>query len=127
MDKYLGIDWGEKRIGLAVAEPETNLALPLVTVASLSEVLEIIRAEEITALVLGVPVKMSDPHYELNPAFLKFADSLTTQTQLPVHQIDERLTSLAADALGGSAKTKAGRDEVAATLILQTYLDKQQA
>lgn len=125
MEKYLGIDWGEKRIGLAISEPGTSLALPFKTVSNLNEVLAVVAEEEVTAIVLGVPFKMSHPDHDLNPHFNRFADTLAEQIKIPIYQVDERLSSLAADALGGTSKTKAGRDELAATLILQTYLDKE--
>lgn len=57
--RYLGVDWGEKRIGLALAEEETSLALPFKTAANLQELLTIINSEEITDIVIGSPRKMS--------------------------------------------------------------------
>jgi putative Holliday junction resolvase len=125
MEKYLGIDWGEKRIGLATADEETNLALPLGTVSDLAGVLQTIKEEEITQIVLGRPYKMASLEYDINPAFLKFVTLLETQTLIPINQIDERLSSLAADAMGGPKKMRAGRDEIAAALILQNYLDQK--
>jgi putative Holliday junction resolvase len=124
MLKYLGIDWGKKRIGLATGDSETYLALPFKTVASLDALLQVINEEEIDELVLGVPLKMSRPEDSLNPEFYKFASQLASKSRLLIHQVDERLSSLGADALIGNKKTKAGRDEIAAALILQTYLDQ---
>ncbi|MGI5827027.1 MAG: Holliday junction resolvase RuvX [Patescibacteria group bacterium] len=125
MVKYLGIDWGEKRIGLATGDSETNLALPFKTVPDLSALLEVITEEEIEELVLGIPKKMSYPDDPLSPDFLQFSSDLAAQVNLPIHKVDERLSSLGADALIGSKKEKAGRDEIAAALILQVYLDRQ--
>lgn len=124
MEKYLGIDWGEKRIGLATAEEELNMALPLGTVADIAGILQTIIEEEITTIVLGRPYKMASLEYDINSDFLKFVELLESQTKLPIIQIDERLSSLAADAMGGPKKMRAGRDEIAAALILQNYLDK---
>jgi putative Holliday junction resolvase len=124
MEKYLGIDWGEKRIGLATAEEELNMALPLGTVADVAGILQTIEEEEITKIVLGRPYQMASLEHTINPDFLKFVELLESQTNLPVIQIDERLSSLAADAMGGPKKMRAGRDEIAAALILQSYLDK---
>jgi len=120
--KYLGVDWGEKRIGLATADSETNLALPLKTVSNLAEVLEVIVAEEIDEIIIGLPKKMSGEGVD-SPAWLNFVDQLRTRCSKPVQFLDERLSSLAADALEGQEAEKAGRDEVAATIILQDYLD----
>ncbi len=125
MEKYLGIDWGEKRIGLATAEEELNMALPLGTAADVAGVLQTIEEEEITKIVLGRPYQMASLEHKINPDFLKFVKLLESQTDLPIIQVDERLSSLAADAMGGPKKMRAGRDEIAAALILQGYLDSQ--
>lgn len=125
MEKYLGIDWGEKRIGLATAEEELNMALPLGTVSDITGILQTINEEEITMIVLGRPYKMAGLEHNLNPDFLKFVELLESQTKLPFIQVDERLSSLAADAMGGPKKMRAGRDEIAAAIILQSYLDQQ--
>ena len=124
MLKYLGIDWGEKRIGLATGDSETCLALPFKPVANLDALLQVITEEDVDELVLGVPLKMSRPEDSLNPDFYEFALQLASKSSLLIHQMDERLSSLGADALIGNKKTKAGRDEIAAALILQTYLDR---
>jgi len=124
MKKYLGIDWGDKRIGLAMADEETALALPFKTVPDLASVLKVIKEEEINFIVLGRPYQMASLEHNLDPNFLKFADLLIDQSGVSVAQVDERLSSLAADAMGGPKKMRAGRDEVAATLILQNYLEQ---
>jgi putative Holliday junction resolvase len=119
--KYLGIDWGEKRIGLATADEETCIALPFKTVATLSELMAVINEEEIDEIVLGSPKKMSGEAAN-NPLWLSFVEQLKASGK-PINFLDERLSSLAADALGGEPKEKAERDEIAATIILQDYLD----
>jgi len=121
---YLGIDWGEKRIGLATADSDVKLALPLATVANLEEVLQIVLSDEIDIIVLGSPQKMSGQEAN-NPLWLDFYNHLKKRFSKPIELIDERLSSLQADALGGRGKAKAGRDEVAAAIILQSYLDKR--
>lgn len=120
---YLGIDWGEKRIGLATADSEVRLALPLSTVATLAEVLGVLKEEEIKTVIIGAPQKMSGEEAN-NPAWLSFVSQLKERSGLPVETVDERLSSLAADALGGEDKETAGRDEIAAAIILQSYLDR---
>ena len=121
---YLGIDWGEKRIGLATADSEVKLALPLKTAANLAEVLSVLKEEQTNTIVIGAPQKMSGNAAD-NPAWVDFVAQLKQKSGLPVETIDERLTSLAADALGSADKETAGRDEIAASIILQNYLDKQ--
>ena len=120
--KYLGIDWGEKRIGLALADEETCLALPFKTVATLNELLTVIKEEEIDEIVIGSPRKMSGEAAD-NPQWRSFVEELKIKSGKPVNFLDERLSSLAADALGGEKKEVASRDEIAATIILQDYLD----
>ena len=121
--KYLGIDWGTKRIGLALADEETSLALPYKTVANLNEVLFEIINEDINIVVIGSPKKMSGEEAN-NKDWEYFVRQLREKSGVEVELLDERLSSLAADALNGENKDKAGRDEIAATLILQDYLDK---
>lgn len=119
---YLGIDWGEKRIGLALADGETMIAMPFKTVENIQELLEIIKAEEISCLVIGSPLTMRDAKLG-NTTYASFLAKLKAQTVVPVIAIDERLSSKAADVLGFGQKDRASRDEGAATLILQNYLD----
>jgi len=121
--KYLGVDWGEKRIGLATGDSEVKLALPLKTVATLAEVLGVLQEEETDIVVLGRPQKMSGAAAD-NPAWLNFYGELKERGGRRVELVDERLTSLAADALEGTDAEKAERDEVAAALILQSHLDQ---
>jgi putative Holliday junction resolvase len=124
MEKYLGVDWGSKRIGLATADEETGLSLPLGTVSDLAGLLQTIDDEEITKIIIGRPYQMASLEHTINPVYLKFLDQLKNQTSIPVIEIDERLSSLAADALGGPKKMRASRDEIAAALILQNYIDR---
>lgn len=125
MERYLGIDWGEKRIGLACADEEIKLALPLGTVSNLAGVLQAASEEEITQIVIGLPYQMAGTDHKINDNFLKFVSALKLKTKIPVVEMDERLSSKAADALGGPKKIRAGRDEIAAALILQSYLDSK--
>lgn len=121
---YLGIDWGEKRIGLALADGETKLALPFCTVSDLNALIKLVVKENVDVLVIGNPQKMSGAKAD-NPGFLSFLDRLKTLVDKEIVVIDERLSSKAADALAGGRKDKASRDEIAAALILQSYLDQQ--
>jgi putative Holliday junction resolvase len=121
--KYLGVDWGEERIGLASGDSEVSLALPLKTVSTLAEVLAIIHEEETDVVVLGDPRKMSGAAAD-SARWLSFYAQLKERGGRRVELVDERLSSLAADALEGEEEEKADRDQIAASLILQDYLDK---
>jgi putative holliday junction resolvase len=123
---YLGIDWGEKRIGLALADGETRLATPFATVESFSALAKTIAEENPDVLVVGKPIKMRGEADGVDPRFQEFADKLKKEfAGLKIEFFDERLTSKAADALPGG-KLKAGRDEVAAMILLQNYLDSKE-
>jgi putative Holliday junction resolvase len=131
--KYLGVDWGEKRIGLALGDNETGIVTPLKVVSGINEIVKIINDEGVDVLVIGKPISMN---YELpaspklqrgerimNKEFNNFVDKLNKRVSIPIEFVDERLSSKAADALAGDKKVKAPRDAVAAMIILQGYLD----
>lgn len=123
MNKYLGIDWGEKRIGLAMAEEEVKIANPLKTVNGIKEVIDTVQEEEVDVVVIGVPFKIHGQNKEVNPQFQKFLREVQENIKAEVVTVDERLSSRSADSLdkGGHGKTE--RDAVAAMVILQQYLD----
>jgi putative Holliday junction resolvase len=121
---YLGVDWGSKRIGLALGDSETKMATPFKTVGGVHDLAETALEESVDVLVIGQPVKMRGIKEGLSQEFLEFIEEI--KNRLPNKEIvliDERLSSKAADALpGGDLKAK--RDEIAAMLLLQEYLDK---
>lgn len=124
--KYLGIDYGTKRIGLAIGDSETKIAVVFGTVADIAGIVAVVKKEEIDAVVLGAPYSLVSDKHALPENFQKFLTAL--KAAVPGKKIileDERLSSKYADSLAGSSKTKAGRDEIAAVSILQNYLDKQ--
>ena len=123
MSKYLGVDWGEKRIGLALGDDETKMASPFKVVNNINDIILIVKQESIDAIVLGAPYQISNPKLPISQDFENFKKLLEEKTMLSVYLIDERLTSKAADALIGDKKTKAARDAVAAMLILQSFFD----
>lgn len=122
---YLGIDWGEVRFGLAMGDSDSHMAVPIETVGSLADILKIIKNEGIDEVVIGEPVKMSGDKVSINKKYLDFIDKLKAEIKIPISKYDERLSSKAADALGGDKKNKAGRDSVAAMIILQSYFDRK--
>jgi len=125
MIKYLGIDWGEKRIGLALADSETKIATPFKVVISEGEILKVVNEEKINEVVIGEPKGIKNQELGIrNEKYANFIEELEKKINLPIKLVDERLSSKAANALSGNKKVKAKRDAVAAMLILQTYLDK---
>jgi putative Holliday junction resolvase len=120
---YLGIDWGGKRVGLALGDSETKMAMPFKTVANAREVAEVVREETVDVLILGKPIKMRGEAEGLDQGFVNFLEELKRLLpEMTIELVDERLSSKAADALPGG-DMKASRDEIAAMLILQEYLD----
>jgi len=110
---------------LALGDSETKVATPFRTAGDMAELVKVVKGEEIDVVVVGRPGRITN--YELritNEKYNKFIDDLKKKITVPIKLVDERLSSKAADALPGDKKTKAGRDEIAAMLILQSYLDK---
>ena len=123
--KYLGIDWGEARIGLAIGDDELKIASPFEVVGDINQVLKIVKEEGIDVVVLGEPLKMSGKNEFLESYISfcnKFKKALLNKVEVVMH--DERLTSKGADALPGTKKTKAPQDAIAAMLTLQNFFDK---
>lgn len=121
--RYLGIDWGEVRVGTALGDSVLKIATPYEVVSGVNDILEIIEKEGIDEIVLGQPLKMKNLDKKFHTDYLKFSEELENATNKKIHLNDERLSSKAADALLGNKKTKASRDAVAAMIILQGYLD----
>jgi putative Holliday junction resolvase len=126
MIKYLGVDWGEKRIGLALANSENRISTPFKTVFSPSALLELVEEEGINFLVIGNPRKMSGQESD-NKNFLRFINFIEKELSgkgIQIALIDERLSSLQADSIMNK-KMNSNRDSLAAMIILQSYLDKR--
>lgn len=124
--KYLGVDWGEKRIGLALGDSATKMAVPFKVVRSLKEAADCIKNEGIDEVVIGMPFKMGGLDKKISGEFELFFNKFKKESSVPVVSMDERLSSKAADALAGDRKTKAPRDALAAMIILQSYLDQKE-
>ncbi len=129
---YLGIDWGAKKIGLAVGDDHTNVAVPWLIVKDLAEVLQLLKKEMIDVVVVGEPKHLlgkSD-----SKEFNKFLEELKKKIKLPVELIDERLSTSLANRLGynkqltvrQNKKVKPGDDAIAAMIILQSYFDSHE-
>lgn len=128
----LGFDYGTRRIGVAVGQTLTGAARPLTIVRARDgkpdwEAISRLIAEwQPTALVVGLPVHMDGTEHERTARARRFGNQLAGRYNLPVHRVDERLTSYAAE-LELRAQGKGGEalDAVAAQLILQSWLDAQ--
>ncbi|MBG8555159.1 Holliday junction resolvase RuvX [Hymenobacter guriensis] len=136
MGRILAIDYGHKRVGLAVTDPLQIIATPLETVHS-QELLAYVKAyhqrEPLAALVVGMPRTLSNEATDATSAAVGLVRTLRRELpEVPVHEIDERFTTRMAHAAllaGGLSKKdrrdKATVDRVSATLILQSFLNSR--
>ena len=126
--KYLGLDYGEKRIGVAVSDDDGNLAFPKsVEVGSWKLVVEnlkkIIKEEKIGAIVLGLPLGFSMQETESTKKAQEFGKFLKKELSVEVFFQNEVLTSKEVEKSGLSKKTMT--DASSAALILQSFLDSK--
>jgi putative Holliday junction resolvase len=133
--RWLGIDFGERRIGVAISDPEGRLAVPLTTLertsdrAAVGELAALARREEVGALAVGEPRNLDGSRGEAAERARGFAAKLARATGLPLELVDEALTSVEAAerlaAAGIAARRRAGKlDAVAAQIVLQEALDR---
>jgi putative Holliday junction resolvase len=134
--RILGIDYGRKRIGLAVSDPLYITAQALPTLHrgdaenDMAALEVLIREREVDEVVVGLPKNMDGSLGASAREALAFADELRARFQLAVHMVDERLsTSRAHKAMKSAGLSRKKRtesaDKVAAQLILQSYLDQR--
>jgi len=132
--RILGIDLGAKRIGLALSDPAGTIASPIGKIEFrgeehlLAEIEKLVKEKEIAEIVVGFPIRTSGQKGEQAFGAERFAEKLRARLSLPVHLLDERMSTQAAEkALLESdmsrQKRKNVRDQVAASLILQSFLE----
>lgn len=132
--RILGIDYGEKRIGMAVSDPLGITAQGLPTIErtniqdDLQKILNVVREKEVGEIVVGLPKNMNNSLGEKAQAVLNFVALLKKDINIPINVIDERLSTVRANRamLEGDLsrkKRKSRVDMIAAQLILQGYLD----
>jgi putative holliday junction resolvase len=136
MNRILGLDFGRARIGVAISDELQMLAHPLETIPAneepASRVAEIVREKQVDHVVAGVPRQMNGQIGTAASEVLEFVEKLRAILPCPVVTWDERLTTVAAhralrDAGKKTRDTRAYVDQVAAQMILQTYLDRRAA
>jgi len=133
----LGIDLGSRRIGLAISDAEDRIALPAGSLESrgpkrdLKAVSALARERGVERVVVGLPIHMDGSQGPQAEAARRFASSLAGELGIPVETLDERWTTREAeralDATGrrGRKRRKEVVDAVAATLLLRTFLARQ--
>ena len=134
--RVLAVDPGSKRVGLAVSDPTGTIAQALATVAAepretlVSRLAGIAREQAAGAIVVGLPRRMDGSEGPEAKAARVLASELRSASRLPVELVDERLTTAAAEKslIDGRVRRKARHasiDRVAATLLLQSHLDRK--
>ena len=119
----LAFDFGLKRIGVAVGEPELRTAHPLPAVSQFSQVEKLIAQWQPGALVVGLPTSVQGAPHAMTRQAEDFARRLERRFKLPVARVDERFSSVEAESRLRGFKRKAV-DSVAAQLILEQYFDE---
>ncbi|MFP4631468.1 MAG: Holliday junction resolvase RuvX [Candidatus Acetothermia bacterium] len=132
--KVLGLDWGSKRIGIAISDRAGKVALgrPSRRREGLESDLDYLEGlvveEDVSLVVVGIPYHMNGEEGQSAEKAREFKRKLEERLSVPVDTVDERLTSSEAERVMIESDVrrevrKQKRDKVAATLILQRYLD----
>lgn len=127
--RYLGIDYGKKRTGLAISDSAARLAVVKETVITpnqqevVERIKEIIEQDGVESIVIGLPVNMEGEKTEMSEHVERFVAKLRDHVSVPVQTTDERLTTEMARKLLKDVK-KEERDQVAAQILLQNFLDE---
>ncbi|MBQ9104659.1 MAG: Holliday junction resolvase RuvX [Mailhella sp.] len=136
--KYLAIDYGTKRVGIAVSDMDGHFAFPRCTLkretkaAFWAEFLALLENERAEAIVLGLPLHVDGTECLTTRQVRNFAESLKRRTDLPIYWMNEVLSSNAAeqrlyDQGLGYAKVKEIVDQHAAAVILESFLDQPES
>ena len=132
--RYLAIDYGNKRTGLAICDAEERIVSPLTVIHGqtdlLKKITDIIEVEKVEAVVLGLPLNMDDSQGPQAKLVLKFGDQLKANVDIPIHFQDERLSTFGAEEKLAAAdftrgKKKKRLDAVAAAQILEAFLEQK--
>ena len=135
MSRILGLDYGERRIGIALSDPLQIIAKPLTVIDRkktdyIFQLSKIIVENEIISIVVGLPLTLKGKKSKQTKTVLSFIDELQSKLTIPILQIDERLSSIAAEKSLQMQNIKTGYekgkvDETAAAIFLQEYLDSK--
>jgi len=123
----LALDYGNARIGVAIASSIARLPRPLTTLANgeaaMQQIAELVKRENVGLVVVGLPRTLSGGYSDQTHAAEAFGTALAQVLSVPVEMADETLTSVDAEAeLAGKKHDKAAIDALAATYILERYL-----
>lgn len=135
--RYLGLDLGSRTLGVALSDKSGLIATTYKTIfhnenyeGLIKEVEQIVKDENVEAIVLGFPKNMNNTIGPKGELSLKFKEALSSTIKLPVYLQDERLTTVSANNIlieGNMSRKKRKKhvDNLAASIILQTFLDRR--
>lgn len=132
--RYLGFDFGDRSIGVAVGNASTRTATPVAALLARDgkpdwpSLDALVQEWQPAGLVIGLPLHMDGSESPMSEAARRFSRRLSARYHLPAFMADERLSSQAADAeldAQGLPRSKARNDAAAACLILETWLREQ--
>lgn len=127
--KYLGIDYGTKRTGLAISNDSGTVAVVKEVVVGRGQqdviacIKKIVDDEKVNAVVVGLPLRADSTRSKTTEIIERFIAKLANHLAVPVQTFDERLTSVMADKISPHRKHQP-RDHVAAQILLQNFLDQ---
>ncbi len=122
--KILGIDYGTKRVGLAISDETHTLARELRVVSPKEfwqQIEDLVDDEGVERIVVGLPLSMGGAQTDSTRMVQEFVDELNERFSIPIEYMDERLSTVMAAQVPGGKKDI---DSLAAQIILQNYLDK---
>ena len=139
LSRVLAIDYGTKRIGIAISDPLRMFAAPRGVIengtGSMNELRELVTSENIRIVIVGIPKTLNNTESDMTEEVIRFRDKLIqmlTPLGVSVVSRDERLTSIMAETNIRSRELpkmkrekKSLRDEEAARILLQEYLDSK--
>ena len=137
MPKIVALDYGNKRVGVAISDPENKIAFGLKTISTesvLKYIIDLVAAEETSLVVIGFPVNLDGSLNDISHEINVFINKLNQKIpEIIIEKYDERFTSVIAKKTilnSGIGKQKRQNkslvDKVSATIILQSYLDSLQ-
>ena len=134
MSKYIGIDYGQKKIGLSVSDDDKVFAFPLETVKKIDFfdfIIDFTKKNNVEKFIVGKPIRMSGENSQIESEIIKFIKNLEKKfPEIPIIRFDERFTSKIATrsilSAGVKKKIRLNKeivDKISATIILRDFLE----
>lgn len=122
--RYLGIDYGAKRVGIALSDEQADFSYPLIVLENTDslvlDIVKICKDNNVSTVVVGESLNFAQTQNEIMKAITPFVEKLKKSVNLPIYMHPEFMTSMEAERLQGSNDMN---DASAAALILKSYLD----